>query len=641
LLRLSAESDQMAQRRLQFVVMAILQSVAALLLLWGYLPFLDLKGAPRLIQMEDHLAVLSLAFLLGSSCVIPVLLLGRLSRSWGQFSAQVLTISICALQLCYLIVDRQLFRVMRLHLDWSIVEVLRQPRALEGIGLSNSVVGQFAGVGVVSIACALGFWLAAAAIVRAFPLPAHWAKYLGGLALAVVALERLSYSVLSPGLMTDRDDPAEVLPLNAWMSFRLPEDTVFAVFGLKDSYRRHAEARAGSSPAPTDVRYPSREAHNFAPVRQERPNILLIGIESLRADAIDPEVMPNLFSLAERHTWAKAHFSGANCTHLGLFTLLYGLSPRIWGPMIDLSQPPFVYELARRAGYEVTATSSATPDWFGIDRQALRPELALGRYQGTKDPDGQAVADLLRYIQAPRGWPFFSFLFLNGTHFPYYVPPGADIFQPQVESIDINDANLVTHRDRIVNRYRNSLHRVDVLVGKILEAVGKQDANTVVAVTGDHGESFWDDGRFFHTSLLSVAQLHVPLILSIPGRGPERIERVSSHVDVIPTLMDAAGIELDPSTYSDGHSLITGATDQALAAQFSLGYPQEFALIRPQWLVRFRLENGRVRMLGAESRNGQALSGEQIKRAEEEAFPSLMKVLRYTSRWWPTSSNSS
>src|SRR5262249_20016582 len=198
-----------------------------------------------------HLAVLSLSFLLGSSCLIPAIPLGGIPSKWGQLSARVLAIAICAFQLCYLILDRQLFRVMRLHLDWSIVAVLRQPRALEGIGLSRSGVSQFVAVAVASIASALGVWAAASAIARTFPLSTRWAKCLGGLALVVVGLERLTYSVLSPGLMTDRDDPAEVLPLNTWMSFRLPEDAVFALFGLKDSYRRHAEARAATYPPPT------------------------------------------------------------------------------------------------------------------------------------------------------------------------------------------------------------------------------------------------------------------------------------------------------------------------------------------------------------------------------------------------------
>jgi membrane-anchored protein YejM (alkaline phosphatase superfamily) len=167
------------------------------------------------------------------------------------------------------------------------------------------------------------------------------------------------------------------------------------------------------------------------------------------------------------------------------------------------------------------------------------------------------------------------------------------------------------------------------------------EGETILAITGDHGESFWDDGRFSHTSLLSVAQLHVPLILSIPGRGPRRIESVSSHVDVIPTLLDAAGIGLDPSTYSDGHSLLSQDTDQALAAQFSLGYPRDFALIRAQSLVRFRAENGRLRILGVEQIDGRPLSGEGMKMAEEQAWPAILKVFRYTSRWWPTANPSS
>jgi membrane-anchored protein YejM (alkaline phosphatase superfamily) len=311
--------------------------------------------------------------------------------------------------------------------------------------------------------------------------------------------------------------------------------------------------------------------------------------------------------------------------------------------MTDLSQPPFVYELARRAGYEVNATSSTNPDWFGIDRQALRPQLALGRYQGATDPDGQAVADFVRYLRTAHASPFFSFLFLNGTHFPYYVPLGSDFFQPQLEQIDLSDPHLQRHREEIINRYRNSLHRIDQLVGEILRALREReiDGETILAITGDHGESFWDDERLSHTSLLSAAQLHVPLILSIPGQGPRRIESVSSHVDVIPTLLDAAGIALDPSTYSDGHSLLSHRTDEALAAQFSLGYPRDFALIRGQSLVRFRAENGRLRILGAEGTDGRFFSPDETKKTEEQAWPAILKVFRYTSRWWPTGSSSS
>jgi len=633
----------MRDSQFELVVMGLFHCVLTLGLLLTYLPFLDLRGAPAWIRVEDHLAILSLALLTGASCVVPAAFVTSVRHRWGQWSARLIAIAICALELWYLFIDRQLFRLTRLHLDWSIVGVLRQPRALEGIGLPRSALWQVSLLLGASIGLASAIWAAAAIVARNFAGGKRWIKYLGWSSLALFAVERGAYSVLSPGMMSDRDDPSEVLPLNEWVAFRLPEDTVFALFGLKDTYGRHAEARAGSAPRMSDVHYPSSEAQSFVPGPSRRPNIILLGIESLRADAVDPKITPYLAALAEGHIWAKAHFSGANCTHLGLFSLLYALSPRIWGPIIDLSQPPFVYELARRAGYEVTATSSTNPDWFGIDRQALRPQLALGRYQGATDPDKQAVADLVHYIRAPHASPFFSFLFLNGTHFPYYVPPGGDLFRPQLDQIDLSDPHLERHREEIINRYRNAVHHVDQLLGEILQALRERqiDTDTILAITGDHGESFWDDGRFSHTSLLSAAQLHVPLILSIPGRGPQRIERISSHVDVIPTLLDAAGIELDPSTYSDGHSLLSQGTDEALAAQFSLGYPRDFALIRFQSLVRFRAENGRLRILGAEGTDGRFLSADEMKKAEEQAWPAILKVFRYTSRWWPTASSSS
>src|SRR5262249_32601535 len=109
----------MAQRQSQWVLMGVLQSGIILALLWGYLPFFDLKSAPALIQIEAHLAVPSLALLLVGCWLIPTIVLAKVSRPWGQSSARLLAIGSCALQLCYLFIDRQLFRVMRLHLNWS------------------------------------------------------------------------------------------------------------------------------------------------------------------------------------------------------------------------------------------------------------------------------------------------------------------------------------------------------------------------------------------------------------------------------------------------------------------------------------------------------------------------------------------
>jgi arylsulfatase A-like enzyme len=68
-----------------------------------------------------------------------------------------------------------------------------------------------------------------------------------------------------------------------------------------------------------------------------------------------------------------------------------------------------------------------------------------------------------------------------------------------------------------------------------------------VLLTADHGESFGENGRYFshtHTTTPNVAR--VPMILRAPGLSPGRREDVVHHVDVLPTLLDLAGIAIPP-----------------------------------------------------------------------------------------------
>jgi len=74
-------------------------------------------------------------------------------------------------------------------------------------------------------------------------------------------------------------------------------------------------------------------------------------------------------------------------------------------------------------------------------------------------------------------------------------------------------------------------------------------------VTGDHGEEFMEAGRWGHNSQFSDSQIHVPLVIRIPGRAPETIQRLTSHLDLPATVLAALGIENDASDFSLGHDL--------------------------------------------------------------------------------------
>src|SRR5260370_41493981 len=169
----------MRDSQFELVVMGLFHCVLTLGLLLTYLPFLDLRGAPAWIKVEDHLAILSLALLIGASCIVPAALVTRVRHGWGQLSARLIAIAICALELWYLFLDRQLFRLTRLHLDWSIVGVLRQPHALEGIGLPRSALWQGSLLFVAPIGLASAVWSVASIIARHFASGKRWIEHLG------------------------------------------------------------------------------------------------------------------------------------------------------------------------------------------------------------------------------------------------------------------------------------------------------------------------------------------------------------------------------------------------------------------------------------------------------------------------------
>src|SRR5439155_1407290 len=73
-------------------------------------------------------------------------------------------------------------------------------------------------------------------------------------------------------------------------------------------------------------------------------------------------------------------------------------------------------------------------------------------------------------------------------------------------------------RLRVYNRYRNAVHYADSLVGTMLDALVRRGLldDTIVLVTGDHGEEFNEHGYWGHNGAFTPDQVHVPLVLHLP-----------------------------------------------------------------------------------------------------------------------------
>jgi hypothetical protein len=85
---------------------------------------------------------------------------------------------------------------------------------------------------------------------------------------------------------------------------------------------------------------------------------------------------------------------------------------------------------------------------------------------------------------------------------------------------------------------------------------------------GDHGEAFLERGRYGHNQGYSPEEVRVPLIMYLPGRAPYSTEGLTSHLDIVPTLLPLLGVKNPASDYSSGRSLFA-KTPRSFVPSFS------------------------------------------------------------------------
>jgi arylsulfatase A-like enzyme len=167
--------------------------------------------------------------------------------------------------------------------------------------------------------------------------------------------------------------------------------------------------------------------------------------------------------------------------------------------------------------------------------------------------DKLAVDGIFRFVDQEPARPFYVMAWTSATHHPY--EPGKHLeselenfFEGQEEPFDAWNTN----------RYLNLVKEADRQLGRLFEGLRERglDQDTLVVITGDHGESFGEPhSTWGHGSRLYDEFVKVPFYVWAPrlvlkGR---RLKTVGSHVDVNPTIADLVGLPVDPSWH--GRSL--------------------------------------------------------------------------------------
>jgi uncharacterized protein len=291
--------------------------------------------------------------------------------------------------------------------------------------------------------------------------------------------------------------------------------------------------------------------------------------------------MPRLWKRAQGGTVFEHHYATSSSTHYALFSLFYGLNGHNFEAVVGSGRAPLFLGALKANGYRSRFIAASSVDWMELTQFVFRDVKEDLETHLTGDGelrDADMLARARRFVNAGGKEPQFLFLFFVGTHFRYSYPARSARFAPCWDgSGTYRAAHLYPALVR--ERARNAAYEVDWKLDEFLhEYEAKRGRKPLVIVTGDHGEAFGERGRIGHTSDVSDAQIHVPMVvLGDDSRPPSRRQEVTSHVDVVPTLLELLGDDHPSQSYSHGMSMFSAPPDRFVLA--TVGWEPRFAVI--------------------------------------------------------------
>jgi len=325
---------------------------------------------------------------------------------------------------------------------------------------------------------------------------------------------------------------------------------------------------------------------------QKKPNILLIGVDSLRADHMscygyERFTTPHIDRFATGGTLFERTYSAHIPTTSGYASMFTGMdcfttqvvALRHKGPLRP--EVKTLAEFCRDAGYNTTCVGfKGNPASRGFDKYLEYP--GWGSWKEGRSPKAQnlnevAIPELDRLAADDK--PFFLFLRHMDPHAPYLPPhpyermfyhgdecdPSNESMKPVMAFKPFRDFFAswmppgITDKDYVIAQYDGAVAYMDACIQTIftaLESLGILD-DTIVVINSDHGETLYDHECWFDHHGLYEPTLHVPLIIRYPAKVPagKRVSGYNQHKDLVPTLLELAEIEAGDVQF-DGRSLV-------------------------------------------------------------------------------------
>jgi arylsulfatase A-like enzyme len=393
-------------------------------------------------------------------------------------------------------------------------------------------------------------------------------------------------------------------------------------------------------------------------------NVILITISTFRADHVgcfgyERDTTPHFDSLASENVLFRNAFATSGWTmpaHGSIFTSLY--PTRHGATHIDkklTDEHHTLAEILKDSGYYCVgfccnprldkehgfAQGFDLYDDYSVS--VMLDSLAFGNAENL-DINKQSSNALInnaaiRWLQNNTHKPFFMFIHYYDNHWDYLPPSSyAKLYDPDYDGpIDGTEiareplfSNPPAPKDirHIIALYDGEVKQTDNDLGEMLKIFMDKNifGDSIVIITGDHGEQFYEHGHTSHHGVYEQL-IHVPLAISVPGTHPKGkvVDSLVSQVDILPTVLDYLGIAIP--TACRGRSLkplIKGRLEKVngfIFAEYTGGAVPDVFTVRS---ARYKY----CREAGGESYAYDLVKdpGEQNKIAQEN-FPEEVKLL--------------
>ena len=307
------------------------------------------------------------------------------------------------------------------------------------------------------------------------------------------------------------------------------------------------------------VPIPRPRPFTFVPAKG--PNVVIVVMESTRADVLGKRiegqpVAPNLEAIAAAGAGLAPSYS-----HVGFTTA--SLKAIFAGKLEARAGDPSLFAELKKSGYGVSVFSGQ-PEDFGdisatvgmrrnadrfVDAELLKDQRSSQfAAQGSLLVDeGVLLAEFHKALGKPSDWAKPQLIYFNfqSPHFPYdHAGVEHRFAHPPLARAAIS----AQRRDAVERTYWNAVAHSDAALGQLvakLKALGQWD-NTILLVTGDHGESLFEDGFLGHGHLINQRQFATFLAVNRPLPGIAAPLAISDYRGILLDLLTGRAPQRDP-----------------------------------------------------------------------------------------------